>query len=210
MIIAVLADEDIKAELKEKDLAAGWEYVWVDSVSSLLMTEADCYFDAQFEMDPERTSRLARLLPKPVLISAVDYTLQSIGDPGFIRINGWPGMLSHSVVELAFSDNQFGSVSTVMESLGWQFCRVPDIEGLVTPRIIAMIINEAFFALGEGISSREDIDRAMKQGTNYPYGPFEWLEKIGIGRILSLFISLHKGNSKYEVAPALVESSKRK
>lgn len=46
--------------------------------------------------------------------------------------------------------------------------------GFIFPRTIAQIINEAYFALEEGVASQEDIDRAMKFGVNYPKGPFEW------------------------------------
>lgn len=48
--------------------------------------------------------------------------------------------------------------------------------GFIFPRTIVQIINEAYFALAEGVASREDIDRAMKYGVNYPKGPFEWAQ----------------------------------
>jgi 3-hydroxybutyryl-CoA dehydrogenase len=53
-----------------------------------------------------------------------------------------------------------------------------------------MIVNEAFIALKEGVSTKEEIDIAMKLGTNYPYGPFEWAEKIGTERIKNLLSKL--------------------
>ncbi len=67
-----------------------------------------------------------------------------------------------------------------------------------------MIINEAWYTLGDDISTKEEIDTAMKLGTNYPYGPFEWGEKIGIERIIELLESLAKTDSRYTVAPALL------
>lgn len=48
--------------------------------------------------------------------------------------------------------------------------------GFIFPRTIVQIINEAYFALNEGVASKEDINRAMKFGVNYPKGPFEWSE----------------------------------
>jgi 3-hydroxybutyryl-CoA dehydrogenase len=48
--------------------------------------------------------------------------------------------------------------------------------GFVFPRTIAQIINEAYFALAEGVAEKEDINRAMKFGVNYPKGPFEWAD----------------------------------
>jgi 3-hydroxybutyryl-CoA dehydrogenase len=58
--------------------------------------------------------------------------------------------------------------------------------------VISTIINEALIALMEGVSTREEIDTAMKLGTNYPYGPFEWAEKIGMERVDSLLAQLRE------------------
>jgi 3-hydroxybutyryl-CoA dehydrogenase len=80
---------------------------------------------------------------------------------------------------------------------------VPDTIGMVTPRIVSMIINEAWYAFDEKISSKEEIDRAMKLGTNYPFGPFEWGEKIGIERIRKLLESLKRTDKRYTIAPGL-------
>ena len=80
---------------------------------------------------------------------------------------------------------------------------VPDVPGMISTRVIAMIINEAYFGLGDGISSKKDIDIAMKLGTNYPYGPFEWGEKIGLKKIYALLKKLSEKDDRYTVAPAL-------
>jgi 3-hydroxybutyryl-CoA dehydrogenase len=72
---------------------------------------------------------------------------------------------------------------------------------MITPRTIAMIINEAYFALEEEISSKEQIDIAMKLGTNYPYGPFEWAEKIGLKKIYNLLTQLYQTDKRYIPAP---------
>jgi 3-hydroxybutyryl-CoA dehydrogenase len=69
---------------------------------------------------------------------------------------------------------------------------VPDDPGFVTPRIISKIINEATLALQEGVSTKEEIDAAMKLGTSYPYGPFEWSDKIGNDKIQKLLLALDK------------------
>jgi 3-hydroxybutyryl-CoA dehydrogenase len=69
---------------------------------------------------------------------------------------------------------------------------VADRVGLVTPRIIGMIINEAYRALEDGTATRVDIDSAMKLGTNYPYGPFEWCERIGRMQIIQLLDAVYQ------------------
>ncbi|HTE24494.1 3-hydroxyacyl-CoA dehydrogenase family protein [Flavitalea sp.] len=206
MLIAVLADEELKAEILGKNSTKdGIEYIWPDSLSSLLMVEADYYFDLKFEMDVERISKLRALLPKTVLIGGVNDNLATIGDDRFIRINSWPGMLEREIIELAFTDQLLSRVESLAEKLGWQYIRVPDLPGMVTPRVIAMIVNEAFFALEEGLSSRSEIDIAMRLGTSYPYGPFEWAAKVGAGKILRLLRSLQVRNNRYEISAELVK-----
>ena len=62
--------------------------------------------------------------------------------------------------------------------------------GFVAARVMSMIVNEAFYSLGENISSIEDIDSAMVLGTNYPGGLFEWVEKIGVENFYRLLKKL--------------------
>jgi hypothetical protein len=73
------------------------------------------------------------------------------------------------------------------------------------PRTIAMIINEAYFALGEKLASAENIDLAMKNGVNYPLGPIEWGEKIGLHNIAQLLeeLSTITRNERYRLSTEL-------
>ena len=82
---------------------------------------------------------------------------------------------------------------------------VEDEVGLVFPRILSLIINEAAFALTEGTASVPDIDQAMKKGTNYPLGPFEWCEKIGLDDVYAVLQGLYKqfGEERYRPAPLI-------
>jgi 3-hydroxybutyryl-CoA dehydrogenase len=72
---------------------------------------------------------------------------------------------------------------------------------MITPRILFMIINEAFYTLQEGTASKEDIDIAMKLGTNYPFGPFEWCDKIGVEEVVSLLDRMYEDthDERYKV-----------
>ncbi len=76
---------------------------------------------------------------------------------------------------------------------------------MVTPRIICMIINEAYFAIEENVASRNDIDLAMKLGTNYPYGPFEWCDKIGIKNVYELLnaVQMYTKDDRYKICELL-------
>jgi 3-hydroxybutyryl-CoA dehydrogenase len=182
------------------------ELIWTDSLRALTMTEADVYFDLLFDMDTERNERLKQLLPKTVFVNAVAFTTKTIGHD-FIRINTWPSFLQRNLTEIALpSSIQEKTVVPIFESLGWQYRIVPDIAGMITARIIAMIINEAFYTWGSGVSSKEEIDTAMKLGTNYPMGPFEWSEKIGLGKIHELLKELGRTDERYTMAPALIST----
>ena len=204
MIVAILADEVIKAEILEKGTNSSTEIVWADSLQSLRIIEADAYFDLLFEYDTERISRLKFILPKPVFVNSVIHTCKEISG-GFFRINAWPTMINRKIIEVSVSENitPESRVKTIFDGLGWAFQYVPDVIGMITPRIVSMIINEAWFSLGEKVSTREEIDTAMKLGTNYPYGPFEWGDKIGLNRIRQLLSELQKTDNRYTIAPGL-------
>jgi 3-hydroxybutyryl-CoA dehydrogenase len=203
MIIAILADEHQKREIQSIDIPPETEVIWADSLRSLGIIEADAYIDLQFQMDSKRIAELKKFLPKPVIINEIINTADNIGAP-FIRINGWPGMLNRPLTEISIPDKKDKSeLIRIFESLNRKCQVIPDIAGMVTPRIIAMIINEAFYAESEGVSSRDEIDTAMKLGTNYPIGPFEWAEKIGIERVTNLLEALSRTDDRYTLAPPL-------
>jgi 3-hydroxybutyryl-CoA dehydrogenase len=139
----------------------------------------------------------------PFFINSVEYSTEAAG-PEFIRINAWPGFLQRDIVEVAVArPQQQVMVKEFFDKLGWNYQLVPDIPGMITARIVASIINEAYFTFGDGTSTKKEIDIAMKLGTSYPYGPFEWSEKIGLGHIYSLLIELANREKRYSVAPAL-------
>ncbi len=82
---------------------------------------------------------------------------------------------------------------------------VGDAPGLVLGRIVAQIVNEAHFAVGQGVAAAEDVDIAMRLGFNWPRGPFEWAEAIGPARVVSVLDELRSelGAERYRVAPLL-------
>ena len=166
-----------------------------------VLREADAYFDLLFD---EGGNSFTSISNKPVFVNDVAGTTASLPE-NFIRINAWNGFLKRPVIEIA--DGSDGSVipaaEKVLTALAWKYQWVPDIPGMIAARVVAMIVNEAYFGLGDGISTKTDIDTAMKLGTNYPYGPFEWSEKIGLGKVYQLLKSLYSRESRYAVAPAL-------
>ena len=94
---------------------------------------------------------------------------------------------------------------SIFKSLNIKINSVKDEPGFITARIIAMIINEAYFAVEDNVSSQDEIDTAMKLGTNYPYGPFEWAELIGTNNILALLHKLNTTDSRYKPSELLIK-----
>lgn len=137
---------------------------------------------------------------KPVFVNNVVETLSQLNAPINIhRINGWPGFLKNELWEIVSNDQE--NAKNILKSLNRKITFVKDEPGFVSARVISMIINESFFALGENISTIEEIDAAMKLGTNYPKGPFEWAEEIGINNIYRLLKKLSEKEIRY--TPAL-------
>ncbi len=105
---------------------------------------------------------------------------------------GMPTFLNRELLEVSMrSQNDSTELLRVCKNLNTEYILVDDRVGLVTPRVICMIINEAFYTVQEGTATREDIDIAMKLGTNYPFGPFEWCEKIGSRNVCNLLKAVY-------------------
>jgi 3-hydroxybutyryl-CoA dehydrogenase len=141
---------------------------------------------------------------KTIFLNSVNIPLYKIHTPpNVVRMNGWPTFVQRSIWEVV--GNITADVNDVLVKINKQYILVKDEVGFIADKTIAMIINEAFFALGDGVSTENDIDIAMKLGTNYPYGPFEWANKIGANNIYNLLFELSKNDIRYTPAPALVK-----
>ena len=192
MKIAVLANDEQWKELM--DAIVTTDIVRIDSLQ-------DDTADAYILLDSTDTDAVLKL-KKPVLLNSVIYTLMELKtSSNVLRINGWNGFLQRKIWEVAGTIAD--EVKTIFTALEKQYIAVADEAGLVAVRSISMIINEAYFALGEEISTKEEIDIAMKLGTNYPLGPFEWANKIGLKNIYALLCTLSKTDKRYLPAPLL-------
>ena len=105
------------------------------------------------------------------------------------------------------SDDQ--SVATAAEAgrrMGKEVVVIRESPGFITSRINAMIGNEAFYLLQEGIASPEDIDKAVRLGLSHPMGPFEMVDMVGLDTRLHVLEYLHRTlGEKYRPAPLLVQ-----
>ncbi|RXT08797.1 3-hydroxyacyl-CoA dehydrogenase family protein [Ammoniphilus sp. CFH 90114] len=106
---------------------------------------------------------------------------------------------------LQTSEATLDQAKMFIESLGKEVAVVEDEVGLVFPRVLSLIINEAVFTVMEGTATPGDIDIAMKKGTNYPYGPLEWADRIGLDEVYAIIRGLHRdlAEERYRPAPLL-------
>ncbi len=104
------------------------------------------------------------------------------------------------------SDDAIAAAVEVGKRMGKEVVVIRESPGFITSRINAMIGNEAFFMLQEGVASAEDIDKAIKLGLNHPMGPFEMVDLVGLDTRLHVLEYLHKTmGDKYRPAPLLVQ-----
>ncbi|HMQ10061.1 MAG TPA: 3-hydroxybutyryl-CoA dehydrogenase [Oligoflexia bacterium] len=106
---------------------------------------------------------------------------------------------------LLTSDETYKTVIDLAQKMGKETVAVEDFPGFLVNRILCPMINEAVFALESGIAKAEDIDTAMKLGTNQPMGPLELADFIGLDTCLYIMEVLHAGlgEDKFRPAPLL-------
>ena len=196
MRVVILTDENLRKELLANTNAVPKNITWIDTVLQFQdHMEADVWIDLVF--DKAHISGLKDFLPKTIIINSVEDTLGET-DPSFVRINAWPTFLRSDIIEAAaLRAEKKETIETIFSLFNKKIQWLPDEPGFVTPRVISMIINEAFISLKEEVSTEDEIDTAMKLGTNYPYGPFEWAHKIGIDKIKSLLKKLNIHHERY-------------
>lgn len=215
MQIIVIGDDKRYNEFREKLKNTSFEITRITDVEEELddVKEADIVFDLNFDDDSDNLQYYATLKDKPVFVSAVKTSLSEqayICDekikcslfgfnaiPTFINRNRWEISLYYGFQEK--------DLNTIMQKLGIEFDKVQDRVGMLTPRILFAIINEACYTLQEGTAGIEDIDKSMKLGTNYPYGPFEWCDRIGITDVFETLTALYEDTKeeRYKICPLL-------
>ncbi len=200
MKLVAVTDDKQWEELTENSYDIQWIKAEVN-FSFDNYSDADAYFIIKENSNYNFTDTL-----KPVFINSVTTTLEELKAPvNIMRINGWNTFLQRPIWEIAGEINE--SNNAVIEKINKKIIWVKDEPGLISAKIIAMIINEAYFALGDKVSSKTEIDIAMKLGTNYPYGPFEWTEKIGIDNLYSLLQKLSLTDKRYQPATILIKEA---
>lgn len=177
----------------------------------------DVVIDSDFDLFPTRLSTYQENPPAVLWLHSLNtgvkrlfYEQKLSPSKGLVvGVNILPGFIDRPLLELC---SPFTSKSVIQEAFKplvkcpLAFCE--DRVGLVSARILMMVINEAWVTLQEGTASKSDIDTGMKLGTNYPMGPFEWTKAIGSVEIVrtlnALFEDTH--DSRYKVCSMLQQA----
>ena len=181
-------------------------------LSSANLNDYDLIFDLDFDEHQEQLNFYAGL-NVPVIVSCVKTQLaKAVHDYGkkvnclLIGMNCLPTFINRELAEVSLLDSTTkATLETLMQQLNWKYKLIEDRVGMVTPRIIFMIINEACYTVQEGTASLEDIDTSMKLGTNYPFGPFEWANKIGVKHVYETLEAIYNDthDERYKICPLL-------
>ena len=164
-------------------------------------TSVDLFIDAGFDgFFPETETPLLFHSPAKIFSALKKVPVNSA------RFCAWPGFWDRELWEIATEAGNAFSGTKILDDMGIQAKLVADIPGLIAPRILCTIINEAAFAIHDGVASSTDIDIAMKLGTNYPYGPAEWARAIGFAEIEAVLTAMGCEDAKYLPHPKLFES----
>lgn len=160
--------------------------------------------------------KLDQSLPATSAILSSSVAVAATEQAGWIKdrhrlvgLSALPSFAQKPMVEVAptvFSPKEtLEVVTTFFASLNKQTEIVQDRVGMVLPRILCQLINESAFALMEDVASPRDIDTAMKLGVNYPLGPIEWAEKIGMKQVYAVLDALHNDlrEERYRPCPLL-------
>jgi 3-hydroxybutyryl-CoA dehydrogenase len=201
--IVVAGDTNLAAELAELADATGWHVVTPEE--ALDAAPPALILDLTGGEDPG-----APLQGAPQAISLHAGSLAAL-DPGgsAVGFHALPPVAPGGLVELTrgadTADSSAQAAERFFASLGQHVEWVADAPGLVLGRIVCQVVNEAAFALGEGLGSAQDIDAGMTLGLNYPRGILAWGDQIGLDHVVSVLdaLSLELGEERYRVAPLL-------
>lgn len=178
-IVVEAATENLDLKLKifkELDQVTSPECILCSNTSSISITQI-----ASVTRKPHKVAGMHFMNPVPVM------------------------KLVEGIRGLQTSDETFADVKALAEKMGKTFVVSRDMPGFIVNRILMPMINEAVYALYEGIASVEEIDSAMKLGTNQPMGPLTLADFIGLDTCLAIMNVLHDGlgDSKYRACPLL-------
>jgi 3-hydroxybutyryl-CoA dehydrogenase len=171
------------------------QYIWVSNATHFAnFEEADAFIDFNADLNDYGA------IDKPLLLNQTSTTVDKMvcNQQLTARFCGWAGFADRSAWEIATSPNaDIDSIKLLLGAIGKEMILVKDIPGLIAPRIVSTIINEACYAISEDISDAQQIDIAMRLGTNYPEGPISWGKRIGATKVYGLLSMMSVDDSRY-------------
>jgi 3-hydroxybutyryl-CoA dehydrogenase len=202
-VIVIAGETQLAAELAFAADAAGWSVVTPAQAQGL-----DPPFLILDLTGGDEAEAPLQGAPQAICLHAGSLTAL---DPGgsAVGFHALPPLQASGLVELTAGPDSAGSAIRAAEqffaTLGKHTEWVADGPGLVLGRIVCQVINEAAFALGEAVGSREDIDAGMVHGLNYPRGILAWADAIGLDHVLGVLdaLNLEYGEERYRAAPAI-------
>ncbi len=213
MKILIIGSEEGKAELiKRLPETADISHL-TDPEPEILKSpdRFDLIFDLESDQRPETLKNYASLEGTTVFAGAARNALAGMASSvemacTLFGMNTLPTFLDRDYMEVSMvNEADTGALEQVSKALEWPVLTVSDRVGMVTPRVILMIINEACYTLQEGTAGIEDIDLAMQLGTNYPGGPFMWADKIGLTNVYETLKAIYDDtlDERYKICPLL-------
>jgi 3-hydroxybutyryl-CoA dehydrogenase len=203
-VVVIAGDGVLAAELSEAGEAAGWDVLDAESAQA-----ADVPFMI-LDLTAGDHDPAAPLQGGPRAVCCAAGSLAALDEGGTaVGFNVVPPLAGARLVELTRGQDTAPSAVTAAErffaTLGLHSAWVADAPGLVLGRIVAQLVNEAAFALGEGVGSAQDIDAGMRLGMTYPHGPLAWGDKIGLDQVLATLDALHaeRREERHRPAPEL-------
>ena len=205
-VVAIMGDGRLAHDLREATAAAGYNVLDLESNGDSPQVVIDAItgrspLDAEPVIDDPSTL---------VLILCADGSLAELDvGGGAVGFHALPPFEESRLVELTRgADTSAGDArrgEQFFQSLGKHTEWVGDAPGLVLGRIVCQLVNEATFAVAEGVGEPADVDTAMRHGYNYPRGPLEWADAIELDHVLAVLDALHGelGEERYRAAPAL-------
>jgi 3-hydroxybutyryl-CoA dehydrogenase len=202
-LVVIAGDTQLAVELTDAADAAGWTVVTPGDAQEL--DAPYLILDLTGGEEPE-----APLQGAPQAICLQAGSLAAL-DPGgsAVGFHTLPPLSGSRLVELTAgadtAESAIAACERFFQSLGKHTAWVSDGPGLVLGRIVCQVINEAAFALGEGVGTPEDIDTGMVHGLNYPRGILGWADRIGLDHVLGVLdaLNLEYGEERYRAAPVL-------
>ena len=196
-------------EYREKLVTHDYTQVTSHAEAEKILTESDVIFDFLIGERPEKFSMYSAKTVT-VFLNTCRITLAALANSVHNRMhctafgfNGFPSMFNREFLEVSvLKTRDKPLLKKFCEQLNTKYLLVDDRVGMVTPRVLCMIINEAYYTVQEGTATREDIDLAMKLGTNYPFGPFEWCQKIGVENVYRLLQAVYEDtkDERYKIS----------